>query len=151
MLLLTQEEADELLELLKKCVIDTFDFPKKRKDGRIEAFSLVDESKKFMIVVNRKNLYADDKITFVAIYKKGNIRLLHLDLGITSSHTNPPELGGDKLKGPHLHIYRENFHDKYAEPFDVESEDLVENFYKFLELFHVIEVPKVNRTEQESL
>lgn len=149
--ILTQEEADELLEMLKKCAVNSFDFPPKRKDGRLESFSIVDESKRFMIIVNRKNLHADDKITYIAIYKKGNIRLLHLDLGTTASHTNPPELGGEELEGPHLHIYRENLDDRYAVPFEVSSSDLIDNFYNFLELFHIIEKPKVNRVEQERL
>ncbi len=148
---LTQEEADELLGMLKKCSEISFNFPPKGKDNRLEAFAVIDESEKFIIIVNRKNLHADDKISFVAIYKKGNVKLLRLDLGVTASHTNPPRFGGQELKGPHLHIYRENYEDQYAEPFEIQSPELTDNFYKFLELFDIIEKPTVNRIEQEKL
>lgn len=148
---LTQEEADELLEMLKKCADDSFEFPSNRKEQRLRVEAVKVESKNFIVIVNRKNTQANDKISYIALYKSnsGCIRLLRLDLGKTIEHTNPKD--GKVIKGAHLHFYLENYGDTCAEPFDMESSDFVENFYKFLELFNVLDKPKVIMGTQESI
>ena len=111
--LLTQEEATELLELLKKCVSSSISLPKQGGREDISVVSTERESEKFIISVNRRNKRVN-KVSYVARYKKGDVVLLRLDVGVTSPHVNPEVLGGEILTGPHLHIYREGFEERYV-------------------------------------
>jgi len=56
---------------------------------------------------------------------------------------------GQVIKGPHWHIYTEEYGRSYAYPaINITDSDFVENTLLFLEEFHVIEKPKM--TEQVS-
>ena len=120
--LLTQEEATELLELLKKCVSSSISLPKHGGREEISVVSTDRESEKFIISVNRRNKRVN-KVSYVARYKKGDVVLLRLDVGVTSPHVKPELLCGEILTGPHLHIYRERFEERYAIPFDIKNDD----------------------------
>ena len=140
--LLTQEEATDLLELLKKCVSSSISLPKQGGREDISVVSTERESEKFIISVNRRNKRVN-KVSYVARYKKGDVVLLRLDVGVTSPHVNPELLGGEILTGPHLHIYREGFEERYAIPFDIKNDDLITNFLAFLKRFNVLAPTKV--------
>lgn len=139
---LTQEEADELLEMLKKCVQQSFSLPKKGEKDDLEIQGINDRSKFFIISVNRANKTAN-KVSFTARYKKGDVRLLRLDVAPTAPHRNLEEFGGEKIVGTHLHIYKEGFEDKYAIPFDIDDPDLYKYFLIFLDEFNVVERCKI--------
>ena len=81
-IILTQEEADELLEMLKKCVQKSFSLPKNGERDNLEIQAINDRSKIFIISVSRVNKSVD-KVSFTARYKKGDVRLLRLDVSPT--------------------------------------------------------------------
>lgn len=154
--ILTQEEANELLDLLKKCVKEYVIFPNKKQK---ECFDVIaddirDKKSMFIININRANKFADDKISFSARCKQDDILLLRLDIGDDINgrppleHTNPIIEGapysGKHIVGSHLHIYKENYAVTYAIPFQPESEKFVEIFFEFLEYFKVKE-PKIRQ------
>lgn len=147
-LILTQEEADELLQLLKQCVKETINLPKAGTRQDYEAIAKNNKSERFVISVNRVNKRVK-KVTFNARYKKGDVVLMRLDIAPTSTHVNPPELGGNKICSSHLHLYREGFDAKYAEPFDVDDTNICKAFEEFLIKFNVLKIPSI--VEQLSL
>lgn len=140
MIVLTQEEADELLQMLKKCIDMSVELPTcgYRKD--YEAVAVVQKNERFIISVNRKNSMTD-KVSYLARYKKDNTILMRLDVAPTSPHVNPELLGGDKITGTHLHLYREGFETKFAIPFEPQNPNLEKTFYEFLDKFNVKEKP----------
>ena len=140
--MITQEEADELLQMLKSCVSTFLNLPSIGNREQFELTAINNKSKRFMVSVNRANKFVE-KISFTALYKEKNIRLLRLDINPTQKHTNPIQLGGEELIGTHLHIYKEGFHDKYAIPFDVTNPQLEKIFFSFLEQFNVIKIPPI--------
>ena len=139
---LTQEEAEELLKMLKRCVLKVLNFPSLGKRADFDVTGINDKSEKFIISVNRKNKEAH-KVSFVARYRQGDVRLLSLDLNPSEKHTNPEDCGGEVIEGTHLHIYREGFHDKYAIPFVIDDVGLENAFITFLQKFNVVEIPKI--------
>jgi len=142
MMVLTQEEADELLQMLKKCVDKAVKLPIYGQRMDYETVSVVQKSERFIISVNRRNLMTD-KISYLARYKKDNTILLRLDVAPTSPHINPDILGGEKITGTRLHLYREGFDTKYAIPFEPQDSDLEKTFYEFLDKFNVKEKPLI--------
>lgn len=140
--LLTQEEADELLEMLKKCASAALNFPAFGRRADFDVTGINDKSKKFVISVNRKNRYVN-KVSFVARYKSGDVRLLRLDVNPSERHTNPEGTDGNTIEGTHLHIYKEGFHDRYAIPFDLKDKGLDDTFKSFLERFNVVDIPQI--------
>lgn len=140
--LLRQEEADELLKMLKRCVDASIALPSCgfRKD--YDVFAIEQKNEKFIVSINRKCSFVD-KVSYVARYRKDNTLLLRLDVAPTASHKNPPELGGEIIDGTHLHLYREGFEVKYAIPFDVKDINLEKNFFEFLDQFNVIDRPSI--------
>ena len=61
--------------------------------------------------------------------------LLRLDVGNNLVHMNP---NGEKIKGSHLHIYKEGYEISYAIEFNVNDKDLVENCIKFFKEFNIL-------------
>lgn len=141
MLILTQEEANELIAMLKKCADKECGLP--NQGHRID-LDVEGEKKgcKFVISVNRQAVRSD-KVSFNARYRKGDVTLLRLDMGPTQVHQNPDELGGERITGPHLHIYTEPYGDKYAIPYSSNNNDIGRLFYEFLERFNVNPKPKI--------
>lgn len=137
---LTQEEADRLLNMLKKSLLNTINFPEKGND--IE-FDLVGDTKKDMFTakiyrgrINRK------KYEISARIKKNNVLLLELHVSPNKVHPNPD---GTKIVGSHWHIYTEEYGRKFAFPAeDIESDRFVDNTIMFLKKFNVIEIPTIN-------
>ena len=62
-----------------------------------------------------------------------SIVLVRLDFG--APHRNPPELGGDEIAVPHLHIYKEGFADKYAINIPKEISSELDNVWQILHDF----------------
>ncbi len=140
MIVLTQKEADELLQMLKLCVNEIIDFPNRGKRCDFDVISKCNKTDKFMITINN-SAKRENKFSINALYKKGNVKLMRLDAGNPPLHTNPD---GEKIKGAHLHIYREGYEIKYAMPFDIENPEIDSIFYEFLDRFNVVDKPKVS-------
>lgn len=141
MIVLTQKEADELLQMLKACVNATIDFPSRGKRCDFDVISKCNRSDKFMITINN-SAKRTDKISINALYKKGNIKLMRLDIGNPPPpHKNPD---GEKINCNHLHIYKEGYEIDYAIPFDIGNSEIDSIFYGFLDRFNVVDKPKVS-------
>ena len=60
---------------------------------------------------------------------------MRLDVNPTGVHTNPD---GEKINGTHLHIYTEDYDERYAIEFDTENKDLFELCFTFFKKFNII-------------
>lgn len=139
---LSQQEADKLLELFKKCVDTKISMPSQGFREDLDVYAIERRNEKFIISINRRNS-VEDKVSFVARYLKDNTILLRLDIAPTAPHKNPPGFQYEEIQGTHLHIYREGYESKYAIPFDVNDELLEDKFLNFLNMFNVIEKPVI--------
>lgn len=137
---LTQEEAEQMLNMLKKTLTQSVNFP--TKGTKIE-FDLVGDTKKDLFTtkiyrgkINREKYEIDARI------KKNNILLLELHISPGKVHPNPD---GTKIIGSHWHIYTEEYGRRFAYPAEnLDSNKFVENTILFLEKFNVIEKPTIN-------
>ena len=130
---LTTQEAEQLIKMLKKTIEKEIYLPSKGTNIR---FDVQGRSKKdiFSISLYRGKINPN-KGNFTALIKRNNTVLLSLDTASAAKHMNPD---GQVIKGPHWHIYTEEYGRGY----------FVKNTLLFLEEFHVIEKPKM--TEQIS-
>ena len=136
---LTQDEAKRLLEMMKRSLVATIDFPSR---GKAKEFDVVGDTKKdvFSISVYRAKI-RPFKYNFGARIKKNGIMLLELHISQSAVHRNPD---GEKITGSHWHIYTEKYGRDYAfSADDVQSDLFVENAIKFLEEFNVVEKPTI--------
>lgn len=137
---ITQEEAERLLNMMKKTLSENIDFPEK---GEQIEFELSGDTKKDIFItkiyrgrINRK------KYEIGARVKNNNILLLELHISPGKVHPNPD---GTKIIGSHWHIYTEEFERRFAYPAEnLESDKFVENTILFLDKFNVIEKPTIN-------
>lgn len=138
--LLTQQEADKLIEMLKRTVEQQIAFPSEK--GSI-SFDVVGERREDIFIVNidRKGKMAE-KCTYQGRVRQSNQVLLRLDIDPNGKHTNP-EPDGQIIYGNHIHIYTEEHDMKMAIPFDISDRDLYEVCYVFFEKFHIMEPPEV--------
>ncbi len=142
--MLTQQEADNLLETLKQIqnVDKQMSFP---APGDAEKLSLVSEDGKheFIVDINRKGYVAiAEKCTYQGRYQKDNI-LLRLDI-CASEHTNPD---GSIVPASHLHVYREGYGDKWAYELPEEiihPDDLIQTTIDFLKYFKTVNADSLN-------
>ena len=128
--MLTQQEADYLIELLKKLINEQISFPTPSAKLSFELRAM-DNKESFLLDINRTGRIKSNKCTYQCRYKKEHT-LLRLDVN-ASPHTNPD---GTIVSGNHLHIYREGFGDKFAIEFSglpIESTiDLINTLRSFL-------------------
>lgn len=144
--MLTQAEADKLIEMLKRTVEKSIAFPY-QKGGT--SFVVVGKRREdeFVVNIDRKGKEAE-KCTYQGRVHQSNQVLMRLDIDPNGRHTNPgPE--GEVIHGNHLHIYSEDYEMKFAIPFDIQDKGLYELCYTFFEKFHIIEPPEV--FEQQTL
>lgn len=141
---LTQEEANELLEMLKITLSKEINFPEK---GTSTEFDVKGKTNKTLFTIKiyrgRINL---NKYEIGARIKKENLLLLELHVNPGNPHTNPD---GQKIIGSHWHIYNEDYYRSYAFPAeDVDSKDFVINTMLFFEKFNLIDPPTVNYQQE---
>ena len=137
---LTQEEADILLKMLKKTLVDEINFPPK---GQQIEFNLTGDTKKdiFTTKIYRGKINRD-KYEIGARITKNNILLLELHVSPSKVHPNPD---GTKITGSHWHIYSEEYGRRFAFPAeDLKSDDFVANTLLFFEKFNVVDRPSIN-------
>lgn len=107
---LTQDEANILLNLEKYYIGDnSYKYPVVGGALHISIHSK-DKKEEFSLDIRRSSIEFS-KNTFQNRAKKA-IVLLRLDMG-GSPHRNPDDR---EIMSPHLHIFREGFHDKWAYP-----------------------------------
>lgn len=136
---LTQEEAQRLLEMIKRSLIDVISFPTR---GTTKEFDVAGDTKAdvFSINIYRAKIQPFKYNTGARI-KKNGIMLLELHINPTTVHYNPD---GEKITGSHWHIYREGFGRTYAFPADdIEEDKFVDNTIEFLKKFNVVEFPDI--------
>ena len=137
---LTQKEADMLIDMLKRTVINEIAFPSSR--GRVE-FDVVGDRREdiFAINISRKGINAAGA-SYQGRVRISGIILMRLDVNPTAVHTNP---NGERITGNHLHIYTEEYDMSYAISFDINNKDLYILCYSFFERFNIVEPPSVRQ------
>ena len=136
---LTQEEANELLSMVKNALVDMITFPSK---GNSIEFDAQGTTKKdlFTIRIYRGRIN-HNKYEIGARIKKNGILLLELHINPGKPHQNPD---GEKIVGSHWHIYTEEYGRSLAFPADdINSAMFVDNAIAFLERFNVIYKPTI--------
>lgn len=137
---LTQEEAETLLNMLKRAFDDEITFPSK---GESIEFDVIGDSKRdlFTTKIYRGKINSQ-KYEISARIKKNNLMLLELHINPSKPHLNP---NGEKLIGSHWHIYTEKYGRRQAFlAEDLHSENFVENTIMFMKKFNIIERPTIN-------
>lgn len=105
--ILTQAEADALLNLIKTVFRkDTFFW---KSDERYDERVIADTDSSLEFVLSLKRNCFEVRLNFRT--KKNNVILARVDS--QNQHHNPD---GSIIRGPHLHLYKEGFGEKYAEP-----------------------------------
>ncbi len=141
--MLTQQRADELMAMPKRCADPLpIGFPLPGESLRLDLHS-VDRSESFVLDVNRKGKIKLTKCTYQERYAVVEI-LLRLDVD-GPPHENPD---GVEVPSPHLHVYREGYGDKWAEPIPAtfgDTSDLVQTLQDFMQYCNVQHIPTVQR------
>lgn len=135
---LKQEEAQRMIDALKKAAHDELYFPSGK--GRL-SFTAFGERRgdEFAVNIDRKGKLAE-KCTYQGRVKQNNQVLMRLDIDPNAQHRNPDDT---LIRGSHLHIYTEEYDMLVAIPFDVEDKNLFETCFTFFEKFHIIEPPDI--------
>jgi len=142
--MLTQVDADKLMEMLKQFVDRaTIQFPLSGQSSKWEVKS-DDGRESFFIDAQRKGKIKLSKCTFMERYRVIEI-LLRLDID-GPPHDNPD---GAEIPCPHLHIYREGSADKWAFPLPPDTfsdtSDLAKTLHEFLVYCKVQNIPPILR------
>ena len=140
---LTQDEADKLMAMEKRAVDEKeWLFPVAGDRVAIPLTSL-DKRESFMLDVTRARI----KLTKATYQNRARaaIILLRLDLD-GPPHRNPD---GEEVPCPHLHIYREDFGDKWAVPAPLARytniRDLFSTFEAFMQQCNITDPPRIQK------
>ena len=135
---LKQEEAQRMIDALKKAAHNEFFFPS--GEGRL-SFTAFGERRgdEFVVNIDRKGKLAE-KCTYQGRVKQSNQVLMRLDIDPNARHRNPDDT---LIYGSHLHIYTEEYDMCLAIPFDIEDKSLFETCFTFFEKFNIIEPPDI--------
>ena len=142
-IILTQSEADALIAMEKHCVENnSWNFPS--FGGKI-CVPLVssDNKESFLLDIYRSRIDLK-KGTF---QNRGRqvVVLVRLDIG-GHPHRNPD---GEEIGCPHLHLYKEGYGDKWAQPVPANVfaniDDQWKSLYDFMEYCNVKKVPDINK------
>jgi hypothetical protein len=135
--MLTQKDAELLIAMKKKffnrdklILNEPFDFSVELiSQDKEERFKLDLRQGSLQLKKLRYQNRYDETITLVRFESRG-------------THENPPEFGGNIVRGPHLHVYKEKYGDKVAVPapeFD-NPEDILSSLKKFCEICNIEEI-----------
>jgi hypothetical protein len=130
--MISQKEADELLAM-RKIAIDIKQYTYPSLGGRIE-IPLASENRReiFALTIHRGRI--DMRKNTHQTRSKRSVILARVDIA-GPPHRNPD---GNDIACPHIHIYREGYDDKWAQPLpDIFSESRrllagIAGFYAFL-------------------
>lgn len=137
---ISQEEAERLLEMLKRSLETQIAFPLK---GNSTEFKVIGQNSKDVFAIN---IYRGKinrlKYNIGARIVKNGVLLLELHISPSNVHANP---NGEKIIGNHWHIYSEQYGRTVAFPAEnIVSEHFIENTINFLDKFNVIEKPNIS-------
>lgn len=141
MAVLTTKEAEALIAEMKKYLEQaSLEFPTFK--NRKLSFDVIGEKREneFIISIYKRRINPNG-CTWQGRVKRDNTVLLRLDVSPTVKHINPGT--DEEIVGTHLHIYTEEYEDRYAIPFDTGNRDLYQITMDFFERFHVVEPPKI--------
>lgn len=141
---MNQEEANYLINALKKLLSQTIEIPVNGKKSTYDAVEIKNIRNKFEIIIRRANI-KNDKCTFLVLTKDTKTCLMRLDTGDTLIHKNPD---GQIIHGTHLHTFKEGYETSYAIPFDIENPNLVQHCIEFFKSIHIINVEEINIIEK---
>lgn len=140
---LSDLEAKELLRRDKYFEKEEiFDFPDPGKRLNLEIYSYKPERTSFFLDIAREEFNLRKHSFQNRVYTR--IILLRLDLG-ASGHRNPD---GQEIRGPHLHVYREGYEDKWAYPLPngfSDPNDAFTTLEQFMDYCNIIKKPIINR------
>jgi len=142
---ISQQEADELIKIEKNVTTnDIYIFPTQINSGKIDVpLVSIDEKEDFILSIKRKQLILEKRNHLLRVRK--SIVLLRLDID-GPEHTNP---NGEKIKGTHLHIYREGFADKWAYELPKETfsdlSDVYQTVVDFMDYCNINRKPNFQR------
>lgn len=138
--ILTQDEANYLLNMLKKSLSNEIAFPKQNSSTEFDVQGNTKQNL-FTISISRGKIKRT-KYSLGARIKKNGTMLLELHLNPGNTHINPD---GEKIVGSHWHIYKEGYGHKFAYPADnIDSDNFIENTLSFFDRFNIIEKPIIN-------
>ncbi len=144
---LTQDEAERLLKMVKKSLVQFIDFPQK---GINEEFEVIGDTKHDLFIINiyhaRVNI---KKYNFNARIKKNGIILLQLHINRFGKHYNSPT--EETICGSHWHVYIEGYENTIAYPIEINEDNFIENTIEFFKKFNIIEPPRISYQDQMGL
>lgn len=133
---LTQQEADRLIDTLKQVInLDEIFVPS--IGGQLNFLVNDEKSKKYKVNISRGKIEVN-KCTYQG-RTDVDIPLIRIDVGENCFHKNP---NGEKIQGPHIHIYNEEYGMAYAEKLE-EYEDLGHACEIFFEKFSIKDKEKI--------
>lgn len=140
--MLTQQEFDALHSLKKYLDIPDNEiiWPTKGTKLTLKCYS-IDDKEQFEITITTSKIKVT-KATFQQLYSDKTI-LFRIDMD-GPRHLNP---NGEFIECPHIHIYKEGAHDKWAYPLQnfisIENQDLQGIFLAFLTYINIIKLPTI--------
>lgn len=147
---ITDLEFSHLVSLEKEFTDSLIVFPKIQDCINLDLISL-DKKESFKVDINRKSTYKVLKCTYQKRYNT-SIPLFRIELD-PKTHTNPD---GETIYGPHIHVYREGYDDRYAYPLDTyryngnlffsDPTDLMQTFEDFCRLCNVVRIPEIQES-----
>ena len=137
---LSQNEAQELIVMLKKTLVAEIKFPTK---GTQSEFKVQGPTRRHVFAINIFRGRIDkDKYNINARISKNGIMLMQLHIGETIQHMNPDRR---KVNGSHWHFYHEEHGMGIAEEAEnINSTDFVKNTILLFDKFNILEKPKIS-------
>ena len=140
-----QSTVNYLIKLNKRIVDSCISFPFSNDKLTINVQS-IDGSETFLLDINRAGSIRISRCTFQERYNV-TIPLVRLDLDESKPHQNPD---GQVIKGPHIHIYKKGYGDRWAYlisdinpcPFSNTS-DLLTSFIEFCSYCNISNIPAI--------
>ncbi len=137
---LTQQEADEMISMLKHTLEDVICFPER---GKKTSFQVEGTTKRdnftiqiFRGAINRLKYDIGARITVAGV------PLLELHINPSNKHINPD---GTVILGSHWHIYSEKYGRSFAvEAEEIQSDQFIENTLRLLQRFNVVDCPDIH-------
>lgn len=141
--MLSQSEANYLIRLIKTLNVPGIQLPLPGNHIEIPAEN-VKENEKFVIDVNRRGTINIKKVTYQTRHNRTSI-LIRLDVE-GRPHQNPD---GEIIPCPHIHLYREGFHDKWAIPLPqhiiTNTNDIARMLVDYLRYNNVVDIPPISQ------
>lgn len=143
MVYLTQKEADDLIQMVKW--IEQNELPVIIPlPGKINEYSALCALRKNKFTISlRRGSVASSKVTFQGRTSNNQV-LLRIDIcGQNKKHMNPD---GSIIAGSHIHIYKEGYGERYAEPFNPGTDSLTDVCKIFFDKFCIIDTMVYEQT-----